>query len=132
MPAPSLSRITRAYVSGYNRSSVHVASVRRQEKRMVTADFKGLLNGSDPIASVKWQCNAPWVLAMSNAAIDGQTVTVTASFQYPGYSGLKATITTDSGSQYSQQFDFTVRDQPIFTDEEQLSAGPFSLSATVS
>lgn len=130
MANPNLSRVTRAYVSGSNRSRVHVGQVNRQEQRTVTADFNGLLAAADTIAEVAWRCNSPWVLSMSNAAISGKAVTVLADFQSGGHAMLKATITTGAGAIYSQLFDFTVRDCPIFPDENVPATGPYSLTVT--
>jgi hypothetical protein len=130
MPSPNLSRVTRAYASGSNRSRVNVGQVNRQEQRTVTADFNGLLAAADTIDEVVWRCNSPWVLAMSSAAIDGKAVTVLADFQNGGHAMLKATITTAAGAIYSQLFDFTVRDCPTFQEEAVPSAGPYSLTVS--
>jgi hypothetical protein len=102
----------------------------RQEQRTVTADFNGLLADDATIDEVTWRCNSPWVLSMSDAAISGRSVTVEANFQFSGQAYLKATIITDGGAIYSQLFDFTVRDVPMFQDEAGLVTGPYSLTVT--
>lgn len=130
MPSPSLSRVTRAYVSGSNRSRVVVGQVRRQEKREVIADFTGLLPAADPIASVTWRCDSPWVAYMSDAEVDGRVTSVTVDFQNGGRANLKATITTDGGSVYSQVYQYTVRDCPMFNEDPVTTSGPYSLTAT--
>lgn len=127
-----MSRATKAYVSAYDRSSVLVGQVRRQEVRPVVADLNAILEAGETIESVTWLCVNPWVCAMSDAAIEGRTVKVTANFQFGGFTSLRATVTTSEGNKYSQVFQFTVRDGAFWVENPPVAAGPFSLTATAS
>lgn len=129
MPSPTLSRVTRAYASGADRSRVHVGQVWRKESRTVTADFAGLLPAGTSIASATWTVRSPWLVSISDAAISGKTTSVTAAFQYGGCAWMRAVITTNTGETYTQTFEFTVRDCPDF-DDENPSAGPYSLTVS--
>lgn len=135
-PAPpggceEIGRVTRSYVSAYNRYRVHVGQVRRQERRCVVADFNGAIPASRSIVAVRWDCTNPWVAKMSAPAINGREVQVTADFQSGGFAALRASVTLDNGEIYNQAFEFTVRDAPCFIENAPTNAGPFTLTAAV-
>lgn len=122
-------RATRAYVSGYNRSKVHVARIRRQERRCVVADFNGAIPPSRSIVLVTWRCVQPWVTKMVSAAIDGREATVLVDFQNPGFGAIKATVQLDNGEIYNQIFEFSVLDAPYFLEGTPVQ-GPYILTAS--
>ena len=123
-----IGRVSRAYVSAYNRVRAQVIQVRRTERRCVVADFNGAIPASRTIASVTWRCTSPWVAKMSAPAINDREVQVTVDFQFGGFSALKCEATLDNGEIYSQAFECQVRDSPGFFENAPVSAGPFVLS----
>ncbi|HET6725873.1 MAG TPA: hypothetical protein VFH85_07705 [Gammaproteobacteria bacterium] len=129
-PCAELGRVTRAYVSAYDRGRIHVARVRRQEKRCVVADFNGAIPVGRTVVSATWRATNPWVTLMSDASIAGRAAQVTVDFQFAGCAALKATVTLDNGEIYNQVFEFTVRDCPWFFENDALTTGPYVLTVT--
>jgi hypothetical protein len=125
-----LGRVTRSYVSGYDRARVHVGTVRRQERRCVVANFNGAIPPGRSIASVVWRCTSPWVTFMRDPSIFERDAQVVVDFQNPGWGALKATVTLDNGEIYNQTFEYTVRDAPWFMENYAPIAGPYTVTAT--
>lgn len=125
-----LGRVTRAYVSGYDRARVHTATVRRQERRCVVANFNGAIPPGRSIVSVVWRCTSPWVTYMRDPSIIERDAQVVVDFQNPGWGALKATVTLDNGEIYNQTFEYTVRDAPWFMENYAPVAGPYTVTAT--
>lgn len=130
MACDELGRVTRAYVSGYDRARVHVGTVRRQERRCVVAGFNGALPPGRSIVSVIWRCTSPWVTYMRDPSIFERDAQVMVDFQNPGWGALKATVTLDNGEIYNQTFEYTVRDAPWFMENYAPVAGPYTVTAT--
>lgn len=122
-------RTTRAYVSGYNRSMVHVARIRRQERRCVVANFNGAIPPGRSIVYVTWRCVQPWVTKMISAEVLPREVTVLVDFQNPGFGAIKATVELDNGEIQNQIFEFTVLDAPYFLEGTPVQ-GPYMLTAS--
>lgn len=127
-----LGRVTRAYVSGYDRARVHIGTVRRQERRCIVANFNGAIQPERSIASVVWRCTSPWVTYMRDPSIFERDAQVMVDFQNPGWGALKATVTLDNGEIYNQTFEYTVRDAPWFMENYAPIAGPYTVTATAS
>jgi hypothetical protein len=127
-PCEEIGRASRAYVSAYDRSRVHVGRFRRQERRCVIANFNASLPKNRTIARVTWRCTSPWVTKMSTPSIVGRDAQVIVDFQNPGFGAIKATITLDNGEVYNQTYQFQVRDEPWFLEDYALASGPYQIS----
>lgn len=126
-----LGRVTRCYVSGYQRVRVHESRLVRGESRCLVANFNGAVDAARTITSVTWQCQQPYIVAMSNARIPegAREVAVDMAAQLPGCAWLKCIATLDNGEVYTQLFRVIVRGGPWFDGETTPSAGPTSLTS---
>lgn len=126
-----LGRVTRCYVSGYQRARVHESRLVRGEFRCLVANFNGAVDTARTIVSVTWKCQQPYAVAMSNARIaDGEReVAVDIAAQLPGESLIKCLATFDNGETYTQMFRLWVDGSPWFADDTAPSAGPTSLTS---
>lgn len=125
-----LGRVTRAYVSGYQRDRIHNSRLVRGEKRCLVANFNGAIPPARTIASVTWRTNQGQSVYMENARIDGREVTVNITAQIGGGAWVKCDVTLDNGEVYNQLFAIEVRDAPWFSGEAQMGVGPQVLTAT--
>ena len=127
-----LGRVTRSFVSGYTASRRETRRIRRYSKRCVVADFNGSMPIGPVITHVKWECTSPWSTLMSNARVEstGRKVAVDVAFNFAGWGGILATATWDNGEITSQEFGFTVLDQPLYPSATYDTAnGPYILEA---
>ncbi|GAA0260549.1 hypothetical protein [Rhodanobacter caeni] len=124
-----LGRVTRAYVSGYQRARVHESRLIRGEKRCLVANFNGAIDAGRSIASVTWRCEQPYAAAMSNARVFAREVAVDILAQLPGVSLIKCLVTLDNGEVYTQLFRVQVQDATWFDGEPAVAAGPTSITA---
>lgn len=128
-----LGRVTRAYVSGYQRARTHRSWMVRGERRCLTADFNGAIPKSRTIASVTWRCNIPQCVFMRDAAIvdGGREVRVDVTAQLGAECWIKCEATLDNGEVYNQVFVLYVRNSPWFMGEvAPQSTGPYELTVT--
>lgn len=124
-----LGRVTRAYVSGYQRDRVHASRLVRGEKRCLVANFNGAIPAARTIASVTWRCEQNYTLAMANARITGREVAVDVSANWEGCAWVKCVATLDNGEAYTQLFRVFVCAAPWFEGEASPSAGPTVLTS---
>lgn len=123
-------RVTRAYVSGYQRARVHRAQLVRGERRCLVANFNGAIPPARSIVSATWRTNHPYGVSMSDARIDGRETTVNITAQVGLGAEIKCQVTLDNGEVYNQLFVIRVFTGPWFRDETQPPAGPYELTAT--
>ena len=116
-PCDELGRVTRAYVSGYQRDRVHRSDLVRGEARCLCAEFRGAINPARSVVSVQWMCQQPYAIFMSNARISGTECAVTISAQAASWCYMKCIATLDNGEQYTQLFYLTIRSAPYFFGE---------------
>lgn len=128
-----IGRVTRAYVSGYQRARTHRSRMVRGERRCLTADFNGAIPKSRTITSVTWRCNIPQSAYMRDAAIveGGREVRVDVTAQLGAECWIKCEATLDNGEVYNQVFVLYVRNSPWFMGETApQSTGPYELTVT--
>lgn len=125
-----LGRVTRIYVSGYERTRVHDARLVRGESRCLVVDFGGALPPARTVASVTWRCVDPSVVVMSNARAQpgARSVAVDVRANWPRDTLVKCEATTDRGEVYVQLIHLDVTDSWWFGDETAVS-GPLVLTA---
>lgn len=124
-----LGRVTRAYVSAYNRTRVHQARLYPREKRCLIADFNGALPVGRTIVSATWNMEVAYAVAMSAATIDGREARVMIEAVYRGRVDMRCHVTLDNGEVYNQLFAVQVLPGPWFGDENTV-AGPTQLTVT--
>jgi hypothetical protein len=124
-----LGRVTRAYVSGYQRDRVHASRLVRGEIRCLVANFNGAIPSARSIASVTWRCEQTYTVAMANARITGREVAVDITAQLQGCAWVKCVATLDNGEAYTQMFRLAVCAAPWFDGEQSPSAGPAVLTS---
>lgn len=109
-------QVTRSYVSGYNRSRVHLGTLYAPETRCLVADFNGALPKSRTIVSAVWQTWQGWVAIMSNPRVieDGRAVSILLRAQMPGPFIMRCAATLDNGEVYVQQFRIQVLCAPLY------------------
>ncbi len=118
------------YASAYTANQLQPILVRRRQKRTVTVDWNGVLDGQT-IASVRWDCNNPGVTTMSGPTIDGSKTALSVDFNYWGLGWLRATMVDSAGSQYVYEFEASVRGAPLYRDDIVSPAqGPYSVTVT--
>ena len=128
-----LGRVSRAYVSGYQRARTHRSRLVRGERRCLTADFNGAIPKSRTITSVTWRCDIPQCVYMRDAAIvsGGREVRVDITAQLGAEARVKCEVTLDNGEVYNQVFVIYVRNAPWFMGESAPQAtGPYVLTVT--
>lgn len=124
-----LGRVTRAYVSGYQRDRVHASRLVRGEKRCLVANFNGAIPAARTITSVTWRCEQNYTVAMANARITGREVAVDITANLQGCAWVKCVATLDNGEAYTQMFRVAVCAAPWFEGEASPSAGPTVLTS---
>lgn len=123
-------RVTREYVSAYQRGRIHNSRLVRGEKRCLIANFNGAIPGGRRITTATWYCLQPYPIAMSNAQItaDGRTTQITIAAQSQGPSILKVVATLDNGEQYTQMYNIMILGFPWFVGENVPPLGPYQLT----
>jgi hypothetical protein len=124
-----LGRVTRCYVSGYQRTRIHESRLVRGEKRCLVANFNGAFDTSRTITSVTWRCEQPYAAVMSNARVFAREVAVDITAQLPGCSLIKCEATLDNGEVYTQLFRVLVMDAAWFDIDPGATAGPTSITS---
>lgn len=132
MACEELGRVTRAYVSGYNRSRVHVSNLYGYETRCLVANFNGAIPGSRTIVGAQWQTWNNYTGFMSNPQIQalGREATILLKAQAPGPCIIKCSVTLDNGEIYVQQFRVNVLRSPMYSGDSWAS-GPQVVTVTV-
>lgn len=125
-------RVTRCYVSAYQRDRVHNSRLIRGESRCLVAEFNGAIGPARTITSVTWRCQWPMYAIMSNARVQssGRSVAVDILANWPGRAWLKCEATLDNGEVYTQLFHIAIADAAWFAEEQATAQGPTSLTAT--
>lgn len=124
-----LGRVTRCYVSGYQRTRIHESRLVRGEKRCLVANFNGAFDTDRTITSVTWRCEQPYAAVMSSARVFAREVAVDITAQLPGCSLIKCLVTLDNGEVYTQLFRVLVMDAAWFDVDPGATAGPMSLTS---
>lgn len=126
-------RVTRAYVSGYQRDRVHRSRLVRGEKRCLFANFNGAIPASRVIVSATWRCDQNQAVFMANARITdaGRCAAVDITAQIGAGGRVKCQVTLDNGEVYNQLFYVRVFTSPWFFGESySFAQGPTELTAT--
>jgi hypothetical protein len=127
-----IGRVTRAYVSAYQRDRVHRSRVVRGEKRCLVANFNGAIPAARSIVSATWRVQQGQTVFMESAKVATResSVVITAGFGHEA--AVKCQVTLDNGEVYNQLFVVSVQDSPWFQGEVTPSpTGPYELTVTV-
>lgn len=124
-----MSRVTRAYVSDYQRARIHRSVLVRGEVRPLVAVLSGAMPKDTTVETVTWRCDNPWMARMSNARIDGTETAVDLVAQYGCRTAVKCEATLSDGRVLTQLFEVVVEDSPWFQGEPSAPvSGPYSLT----
>lgn len=126
-------RVTRAYVSGYQRDRVHRSRLVRGERRCLVANFNGAIPPARTIASATWRCDQNQAVYMANPRITdaGRVAEVDITAQIGWGARVKCEAVLDNGEVYTQRFVIRVVSAPYFMGEPTWYAqGPTELTAT--
>ncbi|QWP79221.1 hypothetical protein J5226_12890 [Lysobacter sp. K5869] len=115
-------RVTRAYVSAYDRARVHRFRLFPNERRCLVANFNGALPKGVQIDKAEWRMDWVQSLAMSDASIEGREARVMIQACYVGHVAIRCSVTV-GGEIYTQVFVGEVLGGPTFGDAA-LAAGP--------
>lgn len=129
MTCQDLGRVTRCYVSGYQRNRIHQTNVVAQETRCFTADFNGAVPKGRTIASATWSVLNPYGLFLTSAEVTGRETSVVAQMNFAACTMLRCEATFDNGEVYSQMFKVNVSQWQYFYNQPVWSQGPYSLTA---
>lgn len=132
-PCEEHGRVTRAYVSGYQRDRIHRSRLLRGERRCLVANFNGAIPRCRTIARVIWRCDQNQAVYMENARIvrEGREVAVDITAQIGWGARVKCEAVLDNGEVYTQLFVIRVVSPPYFMGEPTWYApGPTELVAT--
>jgi hypothetical protein len=126
-----IGRVTRCIVSAHDRTRTHEARIGFGEKRCLVADFSGAISPSRYITSITWRCIDGYVIAMSNARIQGtkRSAAVDIQANYGGESWLRCDVTLDNGEIYVQRFHASVVGYP-WPWPDPVAPGPLILTAS--
>lgn len=123
-------RVTRIFVSGYQRARGHVARLTRGERRCLVVDFNGAIPLSRSIASVTWRVQNSYAAALSGARIVGREAVVDLRAQQGGRALIKCEATLDNGEAYMQMVEVRIDGAPWYEGESQPVEGPRVLTVT--
>lgn len=112
-----LGRVTRAYVSGFQRDRIHRSNLIRGEQRCLAAEFRGAIAAARTIVSCQWMCQQPYAVFMTSPRIVGTECAVTINAQAASWAWLKCVAILDNGEQYTQLFFVTIKSSPYFVGE---------------
>lgn len=132
-PCEEHGRVTRAYVSGYQRDRIHRSRLVRGERRCLVANFNGAIPPARTIATATWRCDQNQAIYMDNARItdDGRVAAVDITAQIGAGARVKCEVSLDNGEVYTQLFVIRVVSPPYFMGEPTWYAqGPTELVAT--
>jgi hypothetical protein len=127
-----LGTTTRAFVSGYQRTRVHVCSLVRGEKRCLVANFNGAIPKGRIIIGATWRTTQNWASILADASIsdDGRSTMVDMTAGWGGPALVKAEVTLDNGEVYNQVFRIAIQSAPYFQGEANPVSGPLELTVT--
>lgn len=134
MPCETIGRTFTGYASAYSTSQTQPRIVRRYQKRCLNVDFNGAIPKDELIQSVRWDCTSPWATLISSPGIsaDQKSVWVNVEFNFGGWGAIKATVTLEDGCVENYEFQFTVKDAPLYPGATyNLANGPYTLEYTV-
>jgi hypothetical protein len=125
-----VSRLFTGYASATNANATQPVRVRRSQTRTLTVDFRAVLEGSS-VASVTWECTHPESTSFGTPTIaeGGQSVSVPVTFNFPGFSHIKATAVSEAGDVLGYEFACDVLDAPMYPTATYPAAGPYSVEA---
>jgi hypothetical protein len=125
-----MSRLFTGYASATSANQVQPVRVRRSQTRTLAVDFRAVLNGSE-VASVTWECTHPESTSFGTPVIaeGGQSVSVPVTFNFPGFSHVKATALAEDGQVFGYEFACDVLDAPMYPTATYPAAGPYSVEA---
>lgn len=109
-------RVTRCYVSGYQRDYVHTSRLIIGERRCLLADFNGAISPARTIVKARWRTDFGYICIISNAQIasDQRSTQVTLAANWIGDQMLHLEATLDNGEAYTQMFYVSVSGNPWF------------------
>lgn len=126
-----IGQVTRANVSGYTRSRVHLSNLYAQETRGLSANFNGAIPVERTIESATWQTWNTAQIVMSAAALSDnlRETSIRIRSQVGGPCVIKCSVTLDNGDVYVQNFRVNVIPAPIYSNTS-WSTGPESVTVT--
>jgi hypothetical protein len=128
-PCSEMGRVTRCYVSAYQRNREHCSNVGSREKRCLIADFNGAIPSGRTITSVTWSCLNPYIVNMLQADVTDRETACLIQCQYGGVSLIRCDATFDNGEIYVQMFRLNISQVAWFQGDTPFSQGPYTLTA---
>ena len=124
-----MSRVTVAIASAYDRTREQVCELSRGEVRELSANFTGVLDKTETIASATWRITQPWgaILTIPTISENGKRTGCTLQAGI-GRAHVKALITTTTGRQLPQLFRIDVDQSPWFQGEVAVTGGAYELT----
>ncbi len=124
-----MTRTTTAIASAYDRTRTQVCELARGEIRELSANFNGVLDKTETIASVTWRITQPWGAILTSPSIseDGKQTSCTLQAGI-GRAHVKALVTTTTGRQFPQLFRIDVEQSPWFQGETATVGGAYELT----
>lgn len=122
-------RVSVAIASAYDRTRVQACELSRGEIRELSANFNGVLDKTEMIASAIWRITQPWgaILTAPTISADGKRTGCTLQAGI-GRAHVKALVTTTTGRQLPQLFRIDVDQSPWFQGETAVTGGPYELT----
>lgn len=100
-PCEELGRVTRNYVSAYDRGRVHVARLYANERRCLVTNFNGAIPAGRTIARAIWHTQDAGWCVMSEPAVTGREVKVMIHAKNAGRTRIRVDAVLDNGEIYS-------------------------------
>lgn len=124
-----MSRVTVAIASAYDRTREQVCELSRGEIRELSANFSGVLEQGETIASATWRVTQPWgsILTAPTIGENGKRTGCTLQAGI-GRAHIKVLIQTTTGRQLPQLFRIDVDSSPWFQGEVAATGGPYELT----
>lgn len=122
-------RVNTAYVSRFQRNRVHRSQRQRGDVFALAVDVNGALAAGATIDSIVFRVDNPSAIILGDVTKNARTASVECTAGSGGCAIVKAIVTGDDDTVFTQLFHLGVQDAPYFDGETVPSAGATSASA---
>jgi hypothetical protein len=124
-----VSRTSTAYASDYQRTRQQRVTLPRGEVRTLVANYNGVLEAGETIATATWRLTHAGVLSAAAIASDGRSTSVTVQAA-ASRGNVKVEALTSTGRLLPVEYQLEVQTSPWFNGESTIQSGPQTLTVS--